>query len=88
MIVIGGERQVFVNPHKNTKGGAGRSSRSMSNDTQSRITLGMCINNATAVVTARMGANAVSSFQQGNDEVVTQIFDLAEKMFCRIQESF
>jgi len=89
LIVIGGERQVFVGPHKNAKGGAGKSSsRSMSNDTQSRITLGMCINNATAVVSARMGANAVSSFQQGNDEVVKQIFDLAEKMFAEYKNRF
>jgi hypothetical protein len=87
--VIGGERQVFVGPRSATSdSSSASSSRKTGNDTQSRITLGMCINNATSVVVSRMSNNPVNSFHMNNEVVVRQIFDLAEEMFAEYKNRF
>jgi hypothetical protein len=89
LIVIGGERQVFVGPRSATSdSSSASSSRKTGNDTQSRITLGMCINNATSVVVSRMSNNPVNSFHMNNEVVVRQIFDLAEEMFAEYKNRF
>jgi len=89
LIVLGGERQIFVGPNSSSDTSSRKSSsRRAGNDTQSRITLGMCINNATSVVVSRMNNNPVSSFPMNNEAVVKSIFDLADEMFSEYKNRY
>ncbi len=87
LIVLGGERQIFVGPSSSSSSSSSNSApkysgRRTGNDTQSRITLGMCINNATNIVAARMENNPVASFPMKNEEVVKSVYDLADLMLA------
>ena len=94
LIVLGGERQIFVGPpsssSSSSKSNASSkfSSRRKGNDTQSRITLGMCINNATNLVAARMENNPVASFPMKNEDVVKSVYDLADLLLAEYKNRY
>jgi hypothetical protein len=51
--------------------------------TQDRITLGMCINNATAMIAARP-ENEVSN----NETLVQEVYDLADALLAEYQNRY
>ena len=82
LIVIGDDRKVFVGPNN----GNG-SSKTKFTDTQSRITLGMCINNATVIVASRMNTDLVLA-SQSDGQVADSIMNLAEELLREYNSRF
>ena len=80
LIIIAEEKKIFVGP---SKGGNKKTSRK-SDSVQERITLGMCINNATAIV----GQRIVADNLMGDDKVVQNIYDLDDKMLAEYKNRY
>tara|TARA_R110000824_G_scaffold49784_1_gene139529 strand:- start:214 stop:651 length:438 start_codon:yes stop_codon:yes gene_type:complete len=75
LIIIGDDKKIFVGP-------ASASSTSPSNmNTQQRITLGMCINNATNVIVSR-------GTLKDSNEIVNEIYDLADDLFVEYNSRY
>ena len=81
LIVIGDDRKVFVGPNSQD------SSKLNLKDTQSRITLGMCINNATTIMASRMNTDLVLA-SQSDEQVSNSIMNLAEALFQEYNNRF
>ncbi len=69
LIIIGEDKKIFVGPATATN-----STLPTNMNTQQRITLGMCINNATNVIVSR-------GTLKDSYKLVTEIYDLADNLF-------
>ena len=69
LIIIGEDKKIFVGPATATN-----STLPTNMNTQQRITLGMCINNATNVIVSR-------GTLKDSYKIVTEIYDLADNLF-------
>tara|TARA_R110000824_G_scaffold32150_1_gene103937 strand:+ start:373 stop:852 length:480 start_codon:yes stop_codon:yes gene_type:complete len=69
LIIIGDDKKIFVGPASATN-----STLPTNMNTQQRITLGMCINNATNVIVSR-------GTLKDSYKLVTEIYDLADNLF-------
>ena len=68
LIIIGDDKKIFVGPAK------ANSTSPTNMNTQQRITLGMCINNATNIISSR-------NTLKDSKVIVNEIYDLADAMF-------
>jgi|TARA_R110000824_G_scaffold77072_2_gene195053 hypothetical protein len=77
LIIIADEKKIFVGPSKGTATFGTKTAPRKNDSVQERITLGMCINNATAIVAGRINNDKLG---MGDSNVVQNIYDLADKL--------
>ena len=78
LIVVGDDKKIYVGPTTKAPTRANRS-----DPLQRRITLGMCINNATSIVIGRKTKAALDS-----KKVVSEIYDLADALYIEYQTRY
>jgi hypothetical protein len=74
LIIIADEKKVFVGPPQGMAKSVTKTAHRKSDTVQERITLGMCINNATAIVAQRIAHDKM----MGSAKTVQSIYDLAD----------
>ncbi len=75
LIIIGNDKKIFVGPAK------ANSTSPTNMNTQQRITLGMCINNATNVIVSR-------GTLKDSKTIVKEIYDLADDLFVEYNSRY
>jgi len=85
LIIIGDKKKIFVGPSSGGSSTVGSKPKSRKTDSvQERITLGMCINNATVIISQRLSDDKF----MGNDKVVESIYNLADELLVEYKNRY